>query len=298
MTDSSMESIQAVTGLTGVFAEIVLGVVVVLILYITLATSEFVYNNIATMWRDRVELFPNTYSSGSRMYTAVQNPSNSDAKTIWFSDNQRSGVEFTFSMFINISSNTFSKGDKALYHIMHKGYSTPYPLMQPGIFCWGHMNTVRVYINCYDTWDNYVDIENIPIDKWFHLTVSCKGNTTYIYINGNLKKKMALSNNTPPYQNFGNVYLFSPRTLSLSNSITTSLDKKVDFIKLQDPTSLTFGGAASGQVSRVFYFGYALTYTEIQNLMNMGPSPVIQSNNGSDSNAQLSDTWWVNNHGP
>jgi len=295
MTDSSMDAIQAATGLTGIVAEIVLGIVVILILYITLAVGEFFYNNLSTMWRDRVELFPDTYSSGSKMYTAIQNPSNSNAKTIWFSDNQRSGVEFSFSLFINIASSTFTNGDHSLYHIMHKGYSNPFPLMQPGIFCWGDSNKLRVYVNCYDTWNNYVEIENIPVDKWFHFTLSCKGNTMYIYINGNLKKKMASSNNTPPYQNFGNVYLFNSRTTSLSKSITLSLERDPEFLLLQGNTNVNFNGSAKGQVSRVYYFGYALTYTEIQTLINMGPAPVTVS---TDLDAKLSDTWWVNNQGP
>jgi hypothetical protein len=297
MTDSSMDAIQTTLGITGALAEILLGLCLILILYIVFSVSEFIYNNVATMWRDRVELFPDTYPSGGKMYTAIQNPSNKDAKTIWFSDNQRSGVEFSFSLFINIASDTFSRGDHKLYHILHKGYSNPYPLLGPGIFCWGDTNKVRVYMNCYDTWDNFVDVENIPVNKWFHMTVSCKGNTLYVYINGNLKKKMVLTNNTPPYQNFGNVYAFNPRTISLTKSITLSLEKDPEFVHLQGNNVLSFDGSAKGMISRVYYFGYALTYTEIQALMNMGPSPNIQGG-GVEVNAQLSDTWWANNQGP
>ena len=152
-------------------------------------------------------------------------------------------------------------------------------------------------MNCYDTWDNYSDIENIPVDKWFHLTITCKGNTLYVYINGNLKTKMALSNNTPAYQNYGNVYLFSPRKLSLSKTITTSLEKDIEFQGPQSATGLHFDGAAKGMVSRVYYFSYALTYTEIQYLMNMAPSTVMDGVDMSIS-PYLSDTWWANRQGP
>jgi len=134
--------------------------------------------------------------------------------------------------------------------------------------------------------------ENIPVDKWFHLVVSCKGNTIYAYINGNLKIKMALSNNTPPYQNYGNVYAFSPRKIQLSKSITTSLEKDPQFQNSQTNTSLTFDGAAKGMISRVFYFSYALTYTEIQYLMNMGPSTVMDGQDMSIS-PYLADAWWA-----
>jgi hypothetical protein len=283
---------------TDTLSQVISGIAMVLAIYMVISAIEFVYNSFTAMFKDRVELFPNTYASGSKMYTAIQNPNNSMSKTIYFSDNQRSGIEFTYTMFINIKSDTFSTGEKKLYHILHKGYSTSYPLLGPGIFCWGDKNTIRVYMNCFDTWDNYVDIENIPIDKWFHLTVSCKGNTLYLYINGNLKKKMVLSNNTPPYQNYGNVYLFNNRKLQLSKTITTSLENDNDFKGTQPSlTNLNFDGAAKGMVSRVYYFSYALTYTEIQYLMNMAPSTVIESPDMSIT-PYLSDTWWVNNQGP
>jgi hypothetical protein len=152
-------------------------------------------------------------------------------------------------------------------------------------------------MNCFDTWNNYTDIENIPVDKWFHLTVTCKGNTLYAYINGNLKKKMALSNNTPPYQNYGNVYAFSSRKISISKSVTTSLEKDNEFSSSQSASSLDFDGAMKGMISRVYYFSYALTYTEIQYLINMQPSTVMD---GPDMSLTpyLSDTWWANRQGP
>jgi hypothetical protein len=282
---------------TDPLSQVLSGVAIVLALYISLSIGEYIYNSFMAMFRDRVELFPNTYMSGAKMFTAIQNPMNPVAKTIYFSDNQRSGVEFSYAMFINIKSDTFSKGEHKLYHILHKGYGQVYPLLGPGIFCWGDKNIIRVYMNCFDTWSNYAEIENIPVDKWFHLTVSCKGNTLYLYINGNLKKKMPLSNNTPPYQNYGNVYAFSNRRITLSKTITTSLEKDLEFIGSQPASSVDFDGAIKGMISRVYYFGYALTYTEIQYLINMQPSTVMD---GPDMSLvpYLSDTWWANKQGP
>jgi hypothetical protein len=238
------------------------------------------------MWRDRVELFPDTYVSGAKMFTAVQNPNNPKSKLASLSDNQRSGVEFSYSMFINLDSATFSSGDAKLHHIMHKGYSQFYPLMGPGVFCWGNKNSLRIYMNSYKTWNEYTEIDNIPVDNWFHLTISCKGTTIYIYINGNLKQKMKMSDGTPPYQNYGDVYLFSGRKKTITKSSVLSL---------LNEDSLTFDGAAKGMASRVFYFSYALTYSEIQALMNMGPSSKVNGANASVMTPYLSDTWWTTN---
>ena len=276
-------------GASDSLSQVVTGFSVILTLYSILFAVEYIYKSFARMWKDRVELFPKTYASGSKMYVAPQNPSNPKAKTVFFSDNQRSGVEFSYAMFTYLSSDTFSSGNANLYHILHKGYSMPYPLMGPGIFSWGDRNALRIFMNCFDTWDNYADIENIPVDKWFHLVVSCKGNTLYVYINGNLKSKLALSGNTPPYQNYGDVYAFSPRKTSISATTTVSLKDT------QNP--LKFDGSAKGMISRVFYFAYALTYTEIQSLMNMGPSKEIEGPSMSIT-PYLSDTWWTNAQGP
>jgi hypothetical protein len=285
------------------FSQVMFGVVIVIVVYLVLLGSEYLYNSITRMYKDRVELFPNTIVSGPKMHTILQNPNIPNSKTIYFSDNQRSGIEFSYSLFIYINSDTFNNSDtSSLYHILHKGYGRTYPLLGPGIFCWGHTNKLRVFMNCYDTWDNYSDIENIPVDKWFHLVVSCKGNTLYVYINGNLKTKMALSNNTPPYQNYGNVYAFNNRKLTLNRTTTVSLQRDPMFSSdtVGFLSSITFNGSIKGMISRVYYFSYALTYTEIQSLFNMGPSKTID-NNGSDSmtvGPYLSDTWWANRQGP
>ena len=271
-------------------SQILTGLAVVVLLYLSLAVLEYVYNSFMAMWNSRLELFPDTYASSGKMYTAVQDPSSSKPLTIHMSTNQSSGIEFSYSMFININSSTFSNGDATLHHILHKGYSLPYPLLGPGIFCLGNANTLRVYMNSYSTWNNYTDIPNIPVDKWFHIVVSCKRNTLYVYINGSLKNKMALDSNTPPYQNYGNVYLFSPRKTSVPTS-AVSLHPDTNLGSDTASTELIFNGAAQGMASRVYYYGYALTSSEIQSLMNMGPSPNM---NGPDMTISpyLADTWW------
>lgn len=284
-------------------SQVATGIALVAILYLVLSSCEYFYSSYESLWQDRIELFPDTYPSG-KMFTSVQNPLVRDVygkkRTVTNpSNNQRSGIEFSYAMFLMINNATFSSGSASLYHILHKGYFQPYPLLGPGIFCWGNTNALRIYMNSYDTWDNYVDIDNIPIDKYFHLVVSCNGNTLYVYINGSLKVKQVLSGNTPPYQNFGDIYLFNDKKLTLNNSVTASLgasdpELQTSVSGTNSNSSLTFGGMVNGMVSRVYYFAYVLTYSEIQVLMNMGPSSTIV---GADlvSGQYLADTWWVDN---
>ena len=278
--------------------EVLTGLAIVLLFYVGMGLTEYIYKSFNSMWQKRVELFPGTYVAGTKMFTALQNPSNPKSQTVYFSDNERSGIEFSYSMFINVNSATFASGEAKLYHILHKGYSQPYPLLGPGVFCWGHKNSIRIYMNSYDSWNNHTDLDNIPVDKWFHLVISCKRNVMYIYINGSLKQKITLSNSTsnlvPPYQNYGDVYLFSTRKLTVNPTNVTSLNTDPDFSN-NTLSSLTFDGTAMGMVSSVFYFSYALSYSEINSLMNVGPSQILVANNVQSMSPYLADTWWTTN---
>jgi len=279
------------------------GIVLVFLMHITLAASEFIYTSFSHMWSNRVELFPDTYPSGSKMFTAIQNPTNPNARTIYMSENQRTGIEFSYSLFLKLSSETFSNSNRVLYHVMHKGYNRPFPLLGPGIFCRGDKNTLRIYMNSFANWNNYVEIDNIPVDKWFHLVLACKGGTKgvpqssilYIYINGNMKQKLKLTNNTPPYQNYGNVYAFSNRNLTLRKTDTISLNNDPEISSDSSLSDLTFSGSAKGMISRVYYYRYALSYTEINSLMNLGPSPNIVQTADNVITPYLTQTWWTNN---
>jgi len=51
-----------------------------------------------------------------------------------------------------------------------------------------------------------------------------------------------------------------------------------------------------GMLSRLTYFNYALTYAEIQMLMNEGPSSKMDSSLMSDVPPYLADTWWSNSY--
>ena len=301
MADAQMPMGVSLTGID-TLSQVLSGLLLVVLLFVIISVVEATYKAFTAMWKDRVELFPDTITSGSSVSTVIQDPLNPNAKTIYFSDNQRSGVEFTYATFLYIGSATFSNGDHSLYHIMHKGYNKSYPLMGPGIFSWGDSNKIRIFMNSFDSWNNYCDISNIPVDKWFHLVITCKGNVVYIYINGNIKHQLSLNtssnanNPSPPYQNYGNVYAFNSRKVTLSSSVTTSLGNDPQFNGTNSPqTQMVFNGAATGMLSRTYYFSYAITYTEIQYLMNMGPSKIMAGGVDMSISPYLADTWWTNN---
>ena len=53
-------------------------------------------------------------------------------------------------------------------------------------------------------------------------------------------------------------------------------------------------GAIQGMVSRLQYFGYALTYSAIDALYRQGPSSTIVNSGSTDLPPYFHDDWWVN----
>ena len=266
----------------GFFQQVVLVLVVLTILFLVFMTLEYVFLSFLTIGSRHLNLVPETVTAEDEQITIIQNPFDQNAKTIPLSDNERTGIEFTYSFYLYVNPSTFT-GEDVLMHVFHKGYSTPYPLMGPGVFMRGNSNTMRFVMNTYKNPYTYLDVENIPVRKWFHCVMLCRKNSLEIYINGNLRKKLAFEN-TLPYQNFQNLILFSPLKFNFFKSqyITLKEDMRVD-------------GAFRGNLSNLVYLPYAASFTEIQSLMNMGVSSSTRKRS-ADTPPYLVDTYWTTSY--
>lgn len=232
-----------------------------------------------------VQLLPLTVTAEDKMLTFQQNKTQyADAKQIPLSDNERTGIEFTYSFYLFIHPSTFT-GEDVLFHVMHKGYINPWPLMGPGVFVRGNSNTLRVVMNTYRNAYTYMDVENIPVRKWFHCTLLCRKNALEIYINGNLRKKLPFEG-TLPYQNFQNLICFNPLKKIILGSQVPSLGSGRD---------LRFEGSFRGNMSNLTYLAYAASFTEIQSLMDLGVSKKTLSSQ-MDKPPYLIDTYWTTSY--
>jgi hypothetical protein len=272
----------------GPLSQIVLAFVMAIVLYIILISLETIYisfmqvSNTRTIIEDAT--MDNTQSveySTNPMPSASLN--NKMFRNLPHSDNERTGLEYSYSCFLLMKDDNFGDNDTSAFrHIFHKGSETLYPLMGPGVFVNTGTNSLRIYQNNTSTWYNYIDIQDIPINKWFHFVVLVKKNATEIYINGNLSGKIT-NDNAVIYQNYQKLYVFSDKRLSYNNNTYASI-----------PSGNTYkvNGKASGLISRFYYYSYALTYTEIQDLMNMGPNPQLMTMN-QDKPPYFIDNWWT-----
>lgn len=256
------------------------GMAAVFLVYVVLTMSEAMYLYFNRLHMNRRELLPYTYNTDNKSITIAQNPNVKDSKPTALSDNERSGVEFSYSFYLYVHPSTFRE-HYGLLHLFHKGYAQPFPLMGPGVFMRSDTNTLRVYMNTFKGWNQYVEVQNIPVSKWVHLTIVCQDHALEIYVNGNLSRKMSFDGYAP-YQNYQDIVCFSQRTMTLTSSQIPSVDEH---------GFKTFG-AMKGMMSRLTHFNYALTYGEIQQLMNEGPSSEMDSSLMNDKPPYLADTWW------
>jgi len=264
--------------------EAVTGLVLAILLYLALGSYELLSNYIRRLENNRVDLLPNTYIMNSKFKQIIQNPNIPGALTVLPSNNEYSGIEFSYSFFLNVPQQAFNTGSVGLTHIFHKGSPNQFPLLGPGVYMHNETNTLRVYMNTYDTWNKYTDVINFPINKWCHVVIVCRGMHMEIYINGNIVNRMGF-NISPPYQNYGDVYAFSnSKPSKVSNTLPS----------LGGEESMQVMGVCQGQLSRLAYFNYALSYSEINTLMNQGPSSKMDpsSSSGSATN-YLGDNWWT-----
>ena len=196
-------------------------------------------------------------------------------------DDGQFGTEFTYTVWLYIKDSNFSQpnattsgGDSCTInqpfrHIFHKGSPMngvkgggfTIPLLQaPGLWLYPDINKLAINMNTFASPRETCDIGNIPINKWFHLTISLIGNSLDVYVNCNLKKRCRLKG--VPKLNYGDFYITS------------------------------FGGF-DGFISNIRYFNYAINTYQIENQCLTKPSPP-EFNSPDTRPPYLSDNWWMN----
>jgi hypothetical protein len=188
-----------------------------------------------------------------------QDPKNDNAITIYRSRNE-DGLEFSYSTWLFIDDWNYKNGDAK--HVFHKGNPSSWPNRAPAVYLDKTQNKLLVYMNTFLKINELVEIDNIPIKKWFHFALVVRERTMDVFINGFLKKRTVLS--SLPKQNFGNVYISQ-------------------------------NGGFSGFISRFRYFDFALPYAQLDAMIRKGPAMVPCVDTG-EMPPYLATNWWQNRY--
>ena len=273
----------------GLIPQILLALIAGIVVFLIFFSIEALVKTYYKYSMSKTVIVQNTIMS-SQSIVVRQDPSDPNAKMLLHSDNEFSGVEFTYSFFLFVDPATFDTSN-GLKHVFYKGYSTPFPLLGPAVFVRSDENTLRIFMNSYKSWYSYVDIQNVPVQKWFYVAIVFRANTLEVYINGNLKGRIPMEK-TYPYQNYQNLIIFGKSTF---NSNTTLGNKLVNLQGVEEDFKVT--GTMAGQLSRFYHYRYALSFAEIQANANMGPSSTIDMPTTQSANSYLQnslvDSWYT-----
>ena len=222
--------------------------------------------------------------NGNESGTISQDPKNTNSIIIKRSNNQTKGIEFTWSVWLIISS---IPTDDKYYHIFSKGDTTKssngiYNINGPGMYLVKDkdiatkanlrivMDTVVSETPDSNTFvpNTYVDVKNIPLNKWFNVTFRVENKVMDVYVNGTISNRLVFTN--VPLQNYNDILL-------CQNSGFT------------------------GKMSNLRYFNYSLNIFEINTLVlggpNLKPGQISANiNNVSDPTfSYISSMWYTPN---
>jgi hypothetical protein len=213
--------------------------------------------------------------SGASSLTISQTPATNTDPIVFRSNNKKSGMELTWSVWLSIDS--LKTGGVKFNHIFSKGndeYDTTTGIATvnnaPGVYLQNIGDsagsaTLRVYMDTVKSNTVHVDISNIPMQKWFHMAIRIKNNIMDIYINGSVAQRYIFTD--VPKQNYNDVLV----------------GKNDGF---------------SGFLSNLLYYDRALNIYEINNIILAGPNVSELPTNVPSSNlgyySYLSRSWYSN----
>ena len=210
---------------------------------------------------------------GTNSAIIPQDPKNSESIFIGRSNNQSTGAEFTWSVWLFLSD--FGNKPSMYNHIFSKGSNTfdpknnlASPNNAPGLYVAPGENALYVVMDTVSGNDNNNNfyIKNIPLNKWFNVILRLENMVLDAYINGVIATRLAFQNT--PKQNYNDVLICQ-------------------------------SGGFSGKLSNLRYYSYALSVFEINSVVYAGPNMKISSiqtkNTLFSDYSYLSSLWYTAN---
>ena len=145
------------------FIIFVVGISLILIIHFV----RYIISNYYTKIDKSPLLIPQTKNAKHTVIIS-QDPESVNYIPIKRSENEE-GIELSYSFWTLVLDYEYKNGEWK--HIFHKGNSTSYPNRAPGVWLHPNENKMRVYMNTFDNILEYVDVEDIPVKKWFCTTV-------------------------------------------------------------------------------------------------------------------------------
>ena len=199
--------------------------------------------------------------NGNENITISQDPQKSNSVTILRSNNEDSGMEFTWSVWLYIDKLNSGVNYQKFQHVFHKGNDTfnmegfANVSNGPGLYLKQIVNSNETEYNTaslfvvmdsntgddngrIDNHDNSIEIKDVPIKKWVSVILRMKNTILEVYVNGIVSARLQFKN--VPLQNYYDVHVGKNEGIN-------------------------------GKISNLQYHSEALTIFDINNLVSSGP---------------------------
>ena len=206
------------------------------------------------------------YINGSDSTIISQNPDIKKSITIIRSSNEKTGIEFTWSVWLFLNGFT---NDTKYHHVFNKGNKESNdqgivsPNNAPGLYINPKYDGIRVIMNSFnDPLSDTIDINDLPIAKWMNVVIRVQGRNCDVYVNGRLTKRRIMK----------------------------------DVVKQNyDDVNVCLHGGFAGYLSSLTYYNNAISIAEIQDILVSGPKMKSASRSFDDNFNRpryLADRWY------
>jgi hypothetical protein len=214
--------------------------------------------------------------TGNNTVIVPQDPRQANSTTIARSNNQSTGIEFTWSVWLLVTgvdssqkyTNVFNKGDAQYDKTMTGTVPTgdnglAIGANGPGLYLIKENGAIHLY-TLMDTVTSRegIIVKDIPINKWFNVMIRMQNKVLDVYVNGTVSNRTLLS--SVPKQNYYDV-------------------------------NVCGNGGFHGNLSDLKYFDHALTTYQINKVVKSGPNTSTSSlalSNGGKGTNYISSLWY------
>lgn len=262
--------------------EVIVGIVLCIIILVLYYSIDFTISKLTNVKKSKPVLYRGLKPADIPV-TIHQDPNKTGSVTIYRSQNEKSGIEFSFTVWLWIDTKSWNTTNKKWKHVFHKGplfdtvpsssnskvdSPTKHCEIQcPGLWIDGNTNKLKLCVNTFGINDESLEVDNLPVKKWVCFIYTQSNFVADVYINGRLKIRKELR--TLPRQNYSNIH-----------------------VNADD--------GYTGYLSELTYYRYALNASEIHDITEAGPNlKFYKQRSDTQSSVKidneipyLSDRWW------
>lgn len=212
-------------------------------------------------------------------FTIPRDPKQNNSVELLRSNNQKTGMEFTWSVWLNVISPSTTHTYSHVFNVGNKKADPTTGLMTinnaPGMYLTAYkkgylamhvMMDIEPQNDATETaakiYSKSTDITELPYNQWFHVALRMENTVMDVYINGKIAGRIPFE--TVPKQNYYDVNVCS-------------------------------NGGFQGNLSDLRYYSKALNVFEINKILNAGPTlsaPVIAGSNNIIPSLNVGNTTW------